>query len=67
MIHFIYYQFKDEIRSLLLYLALETSTYHLQIIYSGTIFPRNESHLPPGALVLDDSELSILNIGNIRF
>ena len=67
MIHFMYYQFKDERLSLLLYLALETNTHHLQIIYTGTIFPRNESHLPPGAFVLDDTELSILNIRSIRF
>ena len=67
MIHFMYYQFKDERLSLLLYLALETNTHHLQIIYTGTIFPRNESHLPPRAFVLDDTELSILDIRSIRF
>ena len=67
MIHFIYYQFKDERLSLLLFLALETNTHYLQIIYTGTIFPRNESHLLSGALVLDGTKLSISNIESIRF
>lgn len=43
MVHFIYYQFKDERFSLLLYLALKTNTYYLQIIYAGTIFQETKA------------------------